>query len=69
MSEFYSLQQFLDLMPISLNIPFKHNFEVIFIALPGEYNISRRGRSAKSHFPCDVYHVLGRYSILFDVPN
>ena len=45
----------------------QYNFEVIFTALPGEYNISRRGRSAKSHFSGVVYHVLARYSILFDV--
>ena len=35
--------------------------------LPGEYNISRRGLSAKSHFPCVVDHVLACYSIRFDV--
>ena len=33
----------------------------VFPALPGEYNISRRGRSAKSYFSCVVYHVLARY--------
>ena len=44
-----------------------YNFYVMFTALTGEYNSSRRGRLAKSHFPCVVYYVFARYSILFDV--
>ena len=31
----------------------------------GEYNISRRGRSAQSYFLCVVYEVLARYFVLF----
>ena len=38
----------------------------LYSSRPCEDDISRRNRSAKSHFPCDVYHVLACYSILFD---